>query len=363
MTKVFYDHQIFTEQVFGGISRYFKYLIDGIKSTSDFDYKLGVLNSKNYYIRDEKQLLSQPLFQSLFKTQEKLIKRNNSYCKYLVKQNDFSICHPTYFNPYFLKYLKKPLVITVHDMTYEALPQYFPSADPLPYYKRLLMDKAEKIIAISETTKEDILKYSNINADKIEVIHHGIDFTPPEYENVPELPANYILFVGARWSYKNFHLVASAFKILSKKYPDLKLVLAGGGALSFGDSEFLLRNGILDKTIQISATDEQLNTIYKNAACFIYPSLYEGFGLPVLEAFKNGTPVLLSDCSCFKEIAGNAANYFDHQSLDALVIETEKQINNKTLAEELGAAGKVKLMEYPIEKCVSKTIDLYRSIS
>jgi len=363
MLKVFYDHQIFTEQTYGGISRYFKYLIDGIKNTPDIDYLLGVLNSNNYYIRDEKQILSNSIFKPLFKTQEKLIKRNNSYSKYLVKKDDFSICHPTYFNPYFLKYLKKPLVITVHDMTYEALPQYFPSADPLPYFKRLMMDRAEKIIAISETTKADILKHSSIKENKIEVIHHGIDLNPSKYEHVPDLPEKYLLFVGARWSYKNFHMVADAFKILSVKHPDLKLVLAGGGSLTYGDSEFLMRNNILDKIVQISATDEQLNTLYKKAICFIYPSLYEGFGLPILEAFKNDCPVLLSDSSCFREIAGTAAHYFDPTSIDALTNKIEEIMENNTISLELINAGKKKLFDYPIEKCVSKTIDLYKSIS
>lgn len=363
MLKIFYDHQIFTEQTFGGISRYFKYLIDGIKNTQGLDYKLGVLRSNNYYIRTAKQILSNSMFNSLFKTQEKLIKRNNSYCKYLVKKNEFSICHPTYFNPYFLKYLKKPLIITVHDMTYEAMPQYFPSADPSPYFKRIMMNQAERIIAISETTKADILRYSNIKENKISVIHHGIDLGPAKYAVVPNLPKEYILFVGARWSYKNFHLVADAFKVLSLKYPNLKLVLAGGGKLTYGDSEFLTRNNIFDKTIQISATDEQLNTFYKNAICFIYPSLYEGFGLPILEAFKNECPVLLSDCSCFREIAGNAANYFQHASLESLITEIKKIIENANISSQLRSVGKIKLLEYPIEKCVSKTIDLYKSIS
>ncbi|WP_225874653.1 glycosyltransferase family 4 protein [Pedobacter hiemivivus] len=337
--------------------------MDGIKNTSDIEYKLGVLKSNNYYIRDEEQPLNKALFKTLFKTQHELVKRNNSYCKYLLKKNDFSIFHPTYFDPYFLKYLKNPLVITVHDMTYEALPQFFNSGDPLPYYKRLLMEKADKIIAISENTKMDIIKYSKIKEDKIEVVYHGIDLTPSAYASIKHLPENYILFVGSRWSYKNFHTVALAYKSLLTKFPDIKLILAGGGALTYGDSEFLLRNDILDKTIQISVTDEQLNTLYKNAICFIYPSLYEGFGLPILEAFKNNCPVILSNCSCFPEIAGDAAVYFDSQSPKSLEEKIESLIENLPLRKEMIAAGNKKTLEYPIENCVRKTIDLYLSIS
>ena len=362
MLKILYDHQIFTEQVYGGISRYFKYLMDGITQSKDITYKLGVLRTNNYYIKDESQPLKSPIFNPLFKTQEKLVKRNNSYCKYLVKKNDFSILHPTYFNPYLLDSLKKPLIVTVHDMTYEALPQYFSSSDPLPYYKRLLMKKADKIIAISETTKADILKYSDIKENKIEVILHGIDLRTTEDAIMPNLPKQYILFVGARWSYKNFHLAAQAFKHMVHKHPNLKLILAGGGPLTYGDSEFLLRNNILNKTIQISANDAELNTLYKNAICLIFPSLYEGFGFPILEAFKNNCPVLLSDCSCFKEIAGDAALYFEHNSFESLTGQLGKIIESSTLREEMISSGKIKLSDYPIENCVSKTLNLYRSV-
>jgi len=362
MTKVLFDHQIFLEQKYGGISRYFKYLIDGIKKEREIDYDLSVIRSDNYYIRDEPQLLKNSIFNPLFKTHAKLLKHSNSYSKYLLKKNDFSIFHPTYFNTYFLDHLKKPLVITVHDMTYEALPHFFPSTDALPFYKRLLMEKADRIIAISETTKADILRYNNVKEHKIEVIHHGIDLSEPKYEIIENLPEKYLLFVGARWSYKNFFMVASAFKILLSQYPELKLVLAGGGPLTFGDSEFLMRNNILEKTIQISATDKQLNTLYKNAQCFIYPSLYEGFGLPILEAFKNNCPVLLSDSSCFKEVAGDAANYFDHLSLESLVDEIEKLLCNQAFTAKLINNGSNKLMNYSIERCVSKTVDLYKTI-
>lgn len=363
MLKIFYDHQIFSEQTYGGISRYFKYLIDGIKNKSDIDYTLGVLRSNNYYIRDEQHLFNKALFNSFFKTQHELVKRNNSYCKYLLKKNDFSIFHPTYFDPYFLKHLKKPLVITVHDMTYEALPQFFDSGDPLPYFKRLLMEKADKIIAISENTKLDIMRYSKIKEDKIEVIHHGIDLKPAEYSTIENLPENYILYVGSRWSYKNFHTVALAYKSLLARFPKLRLILAGGGALTYGDSEFLLRNDILDKTIQISVSDEQLNTLYKNAICFIYPSMYEGFGLPILEAFKNSCPVILSNCSCFPEIAGNAALYFDSQSPESLKSAIESLLENPSARKGAIEAGNKKVLEYSIESCITKTINLYQTVS
>lgn len=354
---------MFSRQRFGGISRYFANVYHTIQNTENIEAEISIINTNNEYVKELNGGLSKIFGNNLLKKARRNYKWNKRYSKYIVSKNNFDIFHPTYFNPYFLKHLKKPLIITVHDMIYEAMPQFFHSNDPLPYHKRLLMEKAEKIIAISETTKADILRYSNIKEDKIEVIYHGIDLNASKFQTVPNLPEEYILFVGDRESYKNFHIVADAFKTLLLKYPNLKLVLAGGGAITYGDSEYLRRNAILEKTIQISATDEQLNTIYSNAICFIYPSLYEGFGLPILEAFKNNCPVLLSNCSCFEEIAGNSAQYFEGQSLQSLVQQLELIIENPSIRKEMISLGNQKLLDYPMEKCVSQTIGLYKSIS
>ncbi|MFN0291788.1 glycosyltransferase family 4 protein [Pedobacter helvus] len=360
--KILFDHEIFSKQRYGGISRYFANIYHTLQNTDNHEARISTFCTHNYYIDEINSGVGRFLGNTLLKKERRNYRWNKRYSKYLISKNEFDVFHPTYFNTYFLKHLNKPFVLTVHDMIYEIFPEYFPSHDPLPYHKRILMNKAEKIIAISETTKADILRYSDVTENKIEVIHHGIDFNPLEYQNVPNLPEEYILFVGERTQYKNFHIVASAFKEISLKYPNLKLVLAGGGPIKYGDSEFLMRNKILEKTIQISATDKQLNTIYKNAICFVYPSLYEGFGLPILEAFKNNCPVLLSNCSCFEEIAGNAAAYFEAKSLQSLATKIEQMIEDAAFRKQMIALGSNKVLEYPIDDCISKTINLYKSI-
>ncbi|RZJ80481.1 MAG: glycosyltransferase family 1 protein [Flavobacterium sp.] len=361
--KVLFDHEIFSKQRYGGISRYFANIYHTIQNTDNQQASISTFCTHNYYIDEINGGFGNFLRNTLLKKERRNYRWNKRYSKYIIGKNDFDVFHPTYFNTYFLKNLRKPFVLTVHDMIYEIFPEYFPSHDPLPYHKRILMNRAEKIIAISETTKADILRHSDVTESKIEVIHHGIDFNPSEYQDVPNLPKEYILFVGERTQYKNFHIVASAFREISLKHPNLKLVLAGGGSMNYGDSEFLMRNNILERTIQISATDKQLNTIYKNAICFVYPSLYEGFGLPILEAFKNNCPVLLSNCSCFQEIAGNAAKYFEAKSLQSLTTEIEQMIVDAPKRTEMIALGNKKFLEYPLDKCISKTIDLYKSIS
>lgn len=356
--KICYDYQTFSDQKVGGISRYFKYLLDGLKAQGH-QSELATLFSDNIYL-DEKDFpstLSKLNF--LIRTNKKKVKYNQRYANHAIKKGNYDIFHPTYFNPYYLKNCKSPVVLTVHDMTYEALPQLFPLTDYTPLHKRLTMTKADKIIAISEQTKSDILTYTNIKEDVIEVIYHGIDQNASKYEPVRGLPENYILFVGGRWCYKNFFLTVDAFQQINKIYPEIKLVLAGGGNLSYGDSEYIIRKGLQEQIVHFKPTDAQLNTMYKNALCFIYPSSYEGFGFPILEAFKNNCPTLLSNIKCFKEVAADAAYYFQNGNLEDLVCQLKKVITHRN--PQL-ALQKDRLALFSIEKCVNKTIKLYKTL-
>lgn len=363
MIKVLFDHQIFSLQVYGGISRYFANIIKTLQKKEEVKAIQGFLYSKNYYQKAERTGIKELIFKYLTRNKPDIYQKNTKYCKYLLKKNDFDIFHATYFDPYCLKYLKKPLVITVHDMIYERFPQFFPLEDPTPQQKKELANAADCIIAISETTKKDIIKYLDIEESKIRVIPHGIDQDIPEYETIDHLPNRYILFVGSRGGYKNFIFLAEAFKNIAETDETLHLVLAGGGALTLEENEFLTSNKIIIKTFHLSATDKQLNTLYKNAICFVFPSLYEGFGIPILEAFKNNCPVLLSNCSCFPEIAGDAALYFEPESMSSLISNISLIMEDKTLRNKLINDGKLKLESYTLEKCMTATINVYKDLT
>jgi glycosyltransferase involved in cell wall biosynthesis len=246
-------------------------------------------------------------------------------------------------------------------MIYENYPDIFSPDSPIAYYKRLHIEKADKIIAVSNQTKNDILKYYNLDSDKIDVVYHGIDINQPlVYEDIKGLPELYILYVGNRYGYKNFALMIEAFSILSMQYPEIKLVLVGGN-LEIAEQELLRRNHITEKVMQIAATDEQLNLLYTKALFFVYPSLYEGFGIPILEAFKNDCPVLLSNASCFPEIAGNAAVYFESKSVDSFVAEMRNLLESTSLRERLIEQGKEKLIHYSMQSCVDNTMKIYKN--
>ncbi len=365
MIKVLFDHQKFSEQKYGGISRVFAHLIGGIKKSNDFEYKLGVLYADNHYIEKEPQLLNNIFGRFFLKDKPKrAYKWNKRYSKRLIQKGDYDVFHPTYFHPYFLKYINKPYVLTVHDMNYERLPDYFPLTDPLPRWKKETVQKAAGVIAISESTKKDLIDILGVPEDKVTVIHHGIDLESPlETETVPGLPAQYLLFVGERSNYKNFFRYINCCGQLAKEYPDLHFVFAGGGKFKVSDSEFIERLNLTGKCIQLNATDAQLNYLYQKAAFFVFPSLYEGFGLPLLEAFKAGCAIASSNTSCFPEIGGDAVCYFDPMDEQSMLRGFKLLLDNPDLKATYIAKGTERLKQFSLQKQVDATLALYKKVA
>lgn len=369
MIKILFDHQKFTTQRYGGISRYFAALIDAIEdSDGAFSCETGVLYTENQYLPNTSQLLNNRLCRPFFRTKPakgSLYRLNKCYSGKLVRKNSFDVFHPTYYDPYFLPYLKKPFVTTIHDMTYEILPEYFWAHDPLTEFKRINIERADAIIAISETTKSDLLEYGHMtDPGKIKVIYHGIDTRAETiYQPVSPLPEHYILYVGDRSGYKNFFLFMDACREILRAQPSVSVVLAGGGGLGTAEKEYLLRNRLADRVRHINASDAELNYLFSRALVFVYPSLHEGFGLPILEAFKAGCPVLLSDTRCFREVGAGAVHYFEAASKEALIAGIYGIIGSESTRQKLIEAGKTRLQDFPIETCIHKTFELYRSLS
>lgn len=364
MTKVFFDHQKFNTQKYGGISRYFANILNEVENRPDFEYKLGVLLSDNYYLKNSFQPLFQPSELGIFSkvSEKKAYQLNRLYCEYLLKANKFHVFHPTYYDPYFINKVKRPVVITIHDMIHERLPQYFWSEDTLTNQKRQNIERADKIIAISETTKRDLLNFSKADPGKISVIYHGIDDSDLNFKPVEGLPSSYLLYVGERGGYKNFHLFLKAFKQLEVRHPELKVILTGGGEPGISEKEFIKNLGLENKLSHINVTDEELNYLYLKALLFVYPSLHEGFGYPILEAFKAGCPVVLSDTECFREIAADAAAYFSPLECDSLVQVVEDLLSDTAGRNLLIGKGTNRVKDFPLDTSVSKTLNIYKTL-
>ena len=203
------------------------------------------------------------------------------------------------------------------------------------------------------------MEYLNVPEEKIDVIYHGLDPQPLAEGRPDGLPDEYILYVGDRRGYKNFELVVNGFARLTRDYPRLHLVLTGR-PLSKSEKELLANYGTEQRvTVMSDISDTVLAQLYRNARLFVYPSLYEGFGIPILEAFAQQCPVVLSRASCFPEVAADAAEYFDATSADGLVSAMKRVLIDDSHRHELTEKGTRRLSLFTWDETARRTEETY----
>jgi len=347
--KVFYDNQAFLMQKFGGISRYFCELMKHSKGL--FDYSVGGIFSDNHYAC-ELGFHKPFIVKRNFKGKRRLLKWLSKGDSIKKLKDNCDVMHPTYYDDYLTRKTNKPLVITVHDMIHELFPAGFTDYPN----KKNLLERSTQIIAISQNTKRDILKfYPKISEEKISVIYHGTSWDILEDKE----RQSYILFTGDRTFYKNFNNFIYAVAPLLEKY-NLQLKCTGK-PFTNSENDLLKQQKIFDRTSVQFANEEELKELYANALCFVFPSLYEGFGIPILEAFACGCPLILSNTSCFPEIAGDAGIYFEPKSVDNMREKIEIVICSESLRKTLASKGFERLKAFSWQKCAEQTAKVYEN--
>ena len=369
---ILFDYQAFCIQPYGGVSRYFTELITGIGKTEGIDTYLPIVLSNNRHLQ-EAGIQTHSFFPGTpFKFRESIMIRVNRWHTInKMKVNNYDIFHATYYNPYFLPYLseqgkRKPSVVTFLDMIHEKYGHqftYLAEDKRLFTYKRELAQKADRLIAISESTKRDMVDLLDVNPEKIDVIYLGNSFsTPPTVDTPPSSQQNpYLLFVGIRIGYKNFDGMLKAISPILKR-EKISLVCVGGGAFFVAEQTLIRSLNVADLVTQQTATDATLATLYGNAIGFIFPSLYEGFGIPVLESFACNCPCLLSTGGSLPEIGGDAALYFDPNVPDELAAALERLLGDTALRTQLISRGRQRLSLFTWESTVNQTVALYQKL-
>lgn len=371
--RILFDHQVFSWQSYGGISRYFVEQFRELPKLGQEVLLPEHFYSENVYLRQlpdfQRPSLSRFSFKGKKYLQNLLGKRHSLKALSNYRPQVF---HPTYFDPYFLPELKKqdiPFVLTIHDMIHEIYghgQQHFFSLDKnVTANKRKLANEAPLIIAVSENTKQDILRYfPEIDPNKITVIHHGNSMMLSG--TVPAIrlePSPYLLFVGQRKAYKNFAGMVEEIAPILQESVDLKLVCIGGTTFDESENAQLQRLGIAEKVIyKRISSDEALAAYYSHAECFIFPSNYEGFGIPVLEAFACSCPVILNRASSLPEVGGEAALYFD-SSLTGNLRETLSQfLADRALRDELISKGLERVKAFTWARSAARHLEAYKSV-
>ncbi|HMI06364.1 MAG TPA: glycosyltransferase family 1 protein [Flavobacterium sp.] len=368
--KILLDPQTYNEQKFGGISRYHTEVFLEQQQIPSVEIECPIVFSENWHLKEhglflnfrnklvDSKLLPKFLRKKLVK---KFRKQNIRNTKAALAKQDFDVFVSTYYDPYFLENLgEKPFVLTLHDMIHDIFPQYFTRDKYTVARKKLLLEKATRVICVSENTKKDILKfYPHIDASKLDVVYLSQSIDTKSKVNVP-LPQKYILFVGNRTIYKNFIFFIKAVAPLLKVDSNLYVVCAGGNGFDNDEKELIQNLGIKGQVIQNNFEDNELASYYSNARCFVFPSEYEGFGIPVLEAMACGCPVVLANHSSFPEVAGDAGVYFELNNPMDLKYKISGLLEDEVLRQGFSHKSIERAAKFSWQKTAQGCLESYR---
>jgi glycosyltransferase involved in cell wall biosynthesis len=363
--KIAYDSQIFTNQIVGGVSRYYWEL------------------SKNIFLLGENVSIFAGLFQNEYLNNENgvnLIGKKISYPKYsirffqtlntIVSHNQIKnwkpdIIHCTYYSQNLYLPKHRPQIVTVYDMIHELFKDEFRNRHLITKQKKAAVNRADHIICISHSTKSDLINLFGIDKSKISVVHLGVELKDFNYNK--EIKNSYlrpfILYVGQRSGYKNFNKFIEAFsksKFITKEFD---IVAFGGGPFDKSELSYFKKINLDKKISQVQGDENKLKEYYASASAFVYPSVYEGFGLPPLEAMASGCPVISSNSSSMPEVIRSAGEYFDPNCLDSMIYAMESVLMSNTKPQELISKGYDNLANFTWQKCANETLAVYKKFN
>lgn len=362
--RILYDGKIYQIQTAGGINRYFENLINRLPKS--FIPTLTSCESPNFHYPSHHNLKT--YFYPKLKLPSKLSSGlQKYYFRSINSINNFDVAHPTYYKLLTRLELNKykcPVVLTVHDMIYEIFPEI---ADPYGQkadYKRKAILAADAIICVSQNTKKDLLERYPSLEDKITVTYLASDVDASlshGSEAVPSRP--YYLYVGSRNKYKNFDGLLQAFAKTVSIQPEVVLCIVGSPLNNIEEkliAELKLANHI---EYYGYVSDNHLAKLYRCSVAFVYPSLYEGFGIPPLEAMSCGTAVVASNCSSIPEVVGDAGLLFEPKAIQDLADILLLLLNSSTERDRLIQKGYQRTQAFSWDTTAAQTINVYQSVS
>lgn len=366
--KITFDYQIFSHQIYGGISRYFYFLSKELLHL-DQDVKIFAGFYQNNYIRDlPSNLVSgtkikYPKYP--WKLRNFLYFINNFICQTQIKLWKPDLIHETYFSSFSPRVRGPVRVTSVYDLAHKLYMNLFDKNDPTISRMKKTFNRVDHIFSISNNTKKDVIELLGVNESKISVVHLGVDLDVFKNQNNKKsnIEKPYILYVGTRKGAKNFNrfLEACSNSVIIKN--KIKIVVFGGENFDFNELSKIKKFGFLDGIVEhMTGDDKKLAALYASALCFVYPSIYEGFGLPPLEAMASGCPVAASNTSSMPEIINNAGEYFNPYDTEDIQNTIERIILSNTRREELISLGYENIKLFSWSKCAKKSLDIYRNL-
>ncbi|HEV3141710.1 MAG TPA: glycosyltransferase family 1 protein [Vicinamibacterales bacterium] len=269
-------------------------------------------------------------------------------------------------------------VVTIHDCIHLMFPQYLPSRFALTYARasiRMAARRATRVMTVSESSKRDILRFVDVPADKIDVIYNAFDErfgVEPREEDVVRVRERYqlhdefVLYAGNVKPHKNLERLITAFHLVRQRGLDhLKLVLIGDDISRYAALRRAVHRYQLHQYVRFLGylPEETLAVMYRLSGVFVFPSLYEGFGLPPLEAMASGTPVVTSNVSSLPEVAGDAAMLVDPYDPEALADAMVRVLTDETLRKDLRRRGLERARQFSWEQSVRRVREIYGEVA
>jgi len=363
--KVLLDHQCFVVQPYGGFTRYYVSLLRALRTLPDMQCDVVAPAHVNEYLgphdapnaftfrlrRPRRGLRFRPaLMAPLFRAAASWLRPD--------------VIHETHYALQGTQLPRGvPVMATCHDMIVERHDDGSEQSARVIRLKRQALERADGIICISESTRADLLDLYPALESRVSVVHHGVEAVQA-LDNPPmALPESFLLYVGVRTGYKNFANLVRALGALGSRHADVHLVCFGGGALRSAELQLIADAGLpAHRVHQLGGDDSLLASLYRRAVALVYPSLQEGFGMPLTEAMAQGCPVLCGSVSCCPEICAEAAEYFDPLNIESMRAAIDRLLQDESRRATLRQLGFARAAQFSWQHCAQRTAAAYRRI-
>jgi glycosyltransferase involved in cell wall biosynthesis len=362
--KVAFDYQIFTLQRRGGVSRYFVELYKALMANGGCEPKFFTPLHFNSHLRESVNGsgLYLPYSTDILGFNKSVRSINLLACKFKMKKFKPAILHETFYEDTSHYSYNYPKITTVHDLTRERL-----RADKHKIAKKKnAIHRSERIITVSDSTTADLIEFYGVSPSIVSTIHVGVsDFfrSEPPSIRIRNSQKPYILFVGHREGYKNWKTLIFAFSKSTFLRNNFDVHCFGGDEFTPSEKQLLRDLSIQSNVRWSSGNDLDLLFKYQNAACLVYPSLYEGFGSPIIEAMASGCPVFASRISALLESGGQAAKFFNPRSEESIIDVLESGLNSVSNLSQMIQLGRTHSSQFTWDKTAAKTLRVYQSIA
>ncbi len=367
--KVAFDHAAFCMQKYGGVSRYFCSIGSALPGVG-VQPRFFAPFHRNEYLRSEPVLDSVGPWLPGYppRTARVFMAASKHVSRLLIRRWRPDVLHRTYYDESPATRWRLPNVVTVYDMILERFSESPSRVSAETERKRRAVESADHILAISHHTSRDLQEMWQVDPSRITVTHlapySAASSSDPSQDSGRSIPAQpFLLYVGRRGGYKNFEALLKAVAQNERLRKTFVIVAFGGSPFSQSEKAMFQTLGLdPDRLLQVSGSDGTLAAFYERASIFVYPSLYEGFGIPPLEAMSHGCPVCVSNTSSLPEVVGEAGQYFDPSEPGDIAMAIEQVAFDSAKRERLIGLGHEQAKAFTWARCAEQTAAVYRSL-